>query len=80
MPIPSIEVRSRGPRGTATITKFPDTVDVTFDDSGQTLSFSRHDPEAIGFDVEKIPFPAPSAPLPGEEASVTAPADRLVLR
>jgi hypothetical protein len=48
-------------------------VDVTFDDSGQTLSFSRHDPEAIGFDVEKIPFPAPSAPLPGEEASVTAP-------
>lgn len=60
MPIPSIEVRSRGPRGKATITKYPDTLDVTFEEDGQTLSFSRRDPEAIGFDVGKVPFPAPS--------------------
>ncbi len=77
MPIPSIEVRSRGPRGEATLTKFPDTLDVTFQADGQTLSFSRRDPEAIGFDVESVPFPETPATTAGistaEGAAPSAP-------
>ncbi len=55
MPIPQIEVRTRGPKGPATITITSTHVEVVFDKDSQLLTFARNEEDAIGFDVTKIP-------------------------
>lgn len=62
MPIPQIEVRQRGPKGSAKMEVTPDEVLITFTKDNSLLRFDRHNEDEVGFDLTQIPLETTPSP------------------